>query len=135
MRQRLTIIWMSHVAASYVTAIIFFVPATLFDSLTNPHVNWVESNVSLVAAILLAPLSVPFVAVVPMGAGQRLNWQNLLLISVYILAFWICQYLIRLGRQAARRESEGKCRYCGYDLRATPERCPECGTISAKAAT
>jgi hypothetical protein len=31
-----------------------------------------------------------------------------------------------VGRHRSRR---GMCRACGYDLRGTPDRCPECGAI------
>ena len=41
-------------------------------------------------------------------------------------------FLIWRGARGRRRAKRGLCPKCGYDLRATPERCPECGTAGAE---
>jgi hypothetical protein len=43
--------------------------------------------------------------------------------------WWICN---KLGKRKEHRRKNHLCESCGYDLRATPDRCPECGTIPAK---
>jgi rubrerythrin len=35
----------------------------------------------------------------------------------------------RSRREATRDRLRGLCPFCGYDLRASPARCPECGEI------
>ena len=49
-------------------------------------------------------------------------------ILMLIFAGYPAWFIIRKCRQGRRRQ-EGMCLSCGYDLRATPDRCPECGHL------
>jgi len=49
-------------------------------------------------------------------------WVVIVASGAMALAFW---------RRSRLQRAPGRCSRCGYDLRATPERCPECGTAQA----
>jgi len=55
------------------------------------------------------------------------HWSLALLFTI-APTFWF----IGPHRRRAKRRKLGLCPTCGYDLRATPDRCPECGTTATE---
>jgi hypothetical protein len=70
--------------------------------------------------------------IAPAQSGEpwwRWNWQFWMPTWLVAIVFFLASYG---WSRSTHRPAPGLCPICGYDLRATPDRCPECGTIPAK---
>lgn len=52
-----------------------------------------------------------------------------LIVALVAIPFWLPASIREERRR--NRERLGLCGHCGYDLRATAEKCPECGAVPA----
>ncbi len=55
------------------------------------------------------------------------------LIVIVISLIWYFRSATARANDESEMFAAIKCRRCGYDMRATPDRCPECGSLSIKA--
>ena len=66
----------------------------------------------------------------PSAGALAVPYWSLQILFLIAPAVWL-RRAIRQRKEL--RQASGLCSVCGYDLRATPDRCPECGAIPERA--
>jgi hypothetical protein len=61
------------------------------------------------------------------------RWVRLPYWMLFVLTMSLPLWRGMLFLRERKRKTLNQCAFCGYDLRATPDRCPECGTVPDQA--
>jgi len=114
--------WWVRLIAAYLVAGLFgtFVYAVEDEGIVSSARYAARQPFQSALLVVLWPITL-LSAIEPPGAFRE--WA--LVLPAYLLSFVISFWL--LARAFARPIPRGLCPTCGYDLRATPDRCPECG--------
>jgi len=125
--------WINRTLAAHLFASL---SAWCFLFVANLLVYPVDTIRDLLRWIILtfvSPILMPLLVIEAAGGRLTPHWANITCLLAYLAAFSFI--LIGWMRIEARRKlvrqraSLGLCRRCGYDLRGSPSRCPECGKI------
>ena len=118
-----------HIRASYIGAVVVAAAAIVFGfrQYVDPY------------HLLLAPIAVVIAVPRLIQVGHifsRVQLPHLLLLGTWLIACGpsIVRYYLESRRDvlAYRRQRRNCCPRCGYDLRATRARCPECGFVPVR---
>ena len=121
----LATLFRAHVIASYTVAVIASIVEVVFRGY-QPGLRHILGLLltPLIAFPLLLNEARHLLFTKEGGLPRSERWMILAYALMLVLALW----LLSRKRREQRRHEMGLCLTCGYDLRATPDRCPECGT-------
>jgi hypothetical protein len=119
--------------AAFILPIAWLLAHPRRDSLTRPE-RWLTAASALSPLLIAIHLRHPDP---PSITDAGLAWLLIAALGVRLIWPAATNRLEGAARwtPSARRRARGLCSHCGYDLRATPDRCPECGTEAATART
>jgi len=99
---------------------------------TNAAGNWHQSTIDSLASFVHGSAYLPFdwiVAPIQLAIGETSSLAVPYWLLVAVTTSFVASLIVY--RRTAPTFEAGHCQRCGYDLRASADRCPECGLIAS----